>query len=130
MTRRKRTLLAVGLLIVLAGVGVAWMISSRPRLTFTAYQQIQAGMSVADVMAILGPGAEGRVLAAGGNVRDRQVELLAPSVRVAAMRIWEEKGTLITIGLSAEETVVYKVFQPPPPAGRAWLDRLHRWLGF
>ena len=92
-------LLAVGLLIVLAGVGVTWMLASRPRLTFTAYQQIQAGMSMADVKAILGPGAEGRgVIAVGGEVEGSlKVELLRAPV---GSRRWNEdlgrKGTLIT----------------------------------
>lgn len=135
MSKRKRLLMGVTVLVALVGVvlaSVAWEMSARPRLNLRAYQRIEAGMRLAELTALLGPSLadEGRAsFAAVGNTRERQVELFTPPLRVAACQVWEEQGNRITVGLSADGALIYKEFQPAPTENSR-LTRLRRWLGW
>jgi hypothetical protein len=141
MSRRKRILLTVGLLVVAAvAVGSALSIAlPRPRINLGSYQRINAGMDRSAVEDIIGcpPGdysaAPGRTVAGAG---ERQTEMYMDLILrdIAAddpwrpeVAWWSDAGGLL-IWFNSRGQVVGKQLYPTRPTGTL-IDRVRRWLG-
>lgn len=144
MSIRTRTLLAVGLLIVLAAVGAIACrscLALRTGVHHAAVSRIRHGMREADVVAILGgppnfigndvPGCfDAITLQAHRLIREtavKQMEAGVDPILADACKVWiaEDRGVLVGFDVQGRVLLAeYRSFRPPP----SLFERLRRWL--
>jgi hypothetical protein len=127
MPRRKRVLMWAGLLVVLAGAGMAgmvllWPCSSINRNTF---EKVKPGMSLAEVKALFHVPA--------GDYTSRPVELPTFHSHEAApgtdLKFWAGDDGLIIVEFDPHERVTTAEFYEVRLVPQSLLDRLRHWLG-
>lgn len=129
---RKRILLRVGLLILIASAGfclLVWLIPS-PRVNMKAFGELRNGMSKAEVRAVLNcqPGdygdaaSEFRISAEmPEKIIDRDAE---------ATEQWTSAKAAIRVWYDAEDRVLLGMFQGTGEEEPSLLDRIWRWVSW
>jgi hypothetical protein len=119
MTRHSRRLLLFGLPAVLSvALVAAWLLWPRTAITPENYEKIQAGMTLAEVEAILGGPARDET---AGPPRTAMIQSVRPD------REWNSDRVSIWVYLDAEGRV--RECRAIPVPAESGLDRLRRWLG-
>jgi hypothetical protein len=123
-SRRKRTLLAIGLLVVLAvvlAIGMPWMTAPAHRITLRNIEKIQGGMTEPQAEAILGAPAgdysDGRNQPAGG----------VSSFPGGLNKKWIAEDCAVELAFAPNGRVGGISMTDARP--ESWLARLRRWLG-
>jgi hypothetical protein len=127
MPRRKRVLLWAGLLVLLAGVGMAgvlWVTPAPSRISHATVERIQPGMAKSEVERLLG--------GPPGDYTTRPLVSLMDSTRlvppVTPVRWLGDQGE-VAVYFDQEERVSDVVFHPCSEPRETFLARFRRWLG-
>ena len=136
MSRRKRVLLWVGLLVVLAGAGLgllAWLLPSDRHIIRESYDAIGPSMTVLEVEMLLGGPAgdytHGQYMVANLSGNHAEFDIEVYEITAKRNRSWIGSQGLVQVSFDEHDKIAVKSFFPVVPTDETLLDRLRRWLG-
>ena len=139
--KRKLKWMAVVLVVLLLGSGVALFLSPRDRITAESWKKIRIGMTAEEVEGILGvPGksleeADAKIEALATQmgkppfIYDNGIFLQETGFGESELR-WIGRHGMIVLHIDAKDHVSGKFFQGWRSADPTFLDRLRDWLGW